>query len=218
MKAHVITIMDNPKSIKVAGRCINSEPKLKIKYHEAFTPKDNLNEIFKRNDIKDLSRFHANEWGRPDRQMAAFLSHLYVWKQCLIDNENTLVLEHDAIITGDIPENLSFNKVITLGKPSYGQYNTPKFLGVGPMVQASYTKGAHGYVVSPAGAKALLDKAKTHAETTDIFLNLGNFPWLQEYYPWAVEVRDTFTTIQNSKGCRAKDLSHMLKPTEYEII
>jgi len=40
--------------------------------------------------------------------------------------------------------------------------------------------------------------------STDIFLNLDWFPWLQEYYPWPVEARDNFTTIQNQTGCLAK--------------
>ena len=187
---------------------------LKFRFFDATTP-DDLDYYTEKVYFKNLD--HNPKVNRK-AVMATFMSHLNILTEIFNSKENTLVLEHDAIVIGDIPQNLSFNKVITLGKPSYGNYNTPKFLGVGPMVQASYTKGAHGYIVSPAGAKALLDKAKTHAETTDIFLNLGNFPWLQEYYPWAVEVRDTFTTIQNAKGCRAKDLSHMLKPAEYEII
>ena len=94
----------------------------------------------------------------------------------------------------------------------------PNFLGSGPLVQKRYFGGAHGYIVSPSGAKELLKKAETNAGPTDTFLNLDNFPFLQEHNPWLVEARDTFTTIQNERGCRAKDLSHMVEPNKYEII
>jgi hypothetical protein len=40
------------------------------------------------------------------------------------------------------------------------------------------------------------------------------FPWLEEYYPWPVEVKDSFTTIQKTEGCLAK---HGYNET-YEII
>ena len=36
------------------------------------------------------------------------------------------------------------------------------------------------------------------------FINLNNFDWLQEYYPWACFAADTFTTIQKDDGCQAK--------------
>ena len=56
--------------------------------------------------------------------------------------------------------------------------------------------------------------AKISPGPTDTFLNLDNFPWLQEYYPWIVEAKDNFTTIQNENGCQAK---HNYNET-YEII
>ena len=209
MSAYVITIMDNPQSIQAAARCIASgqlQPnKVHIKHHHAFTPKDNLTDLLERNGIKNLENFKNDQrYSRLDRCIAAFLSHLYCWKQCIIDNEFTLIFEHDAIMIGNLPEKLWFDKIITLAKPSYGKFNIPTKLGVGPMVQAQYTKGAHGYMISPEGAKELLEKAKTDAGPTDTFLNLNNFPFLQEYYPWIIEARDTFTTIQNQQGCAAK--------------
>ena len=77
-------------------------------------------------------------------------------------------------------------------------------LGVGPLTTKKYFPGAHAYMVSPTGARQLVDKSKTHAKPTDIFLNLGNFPWLQEYYPFVAKADDSFTTIQNKNGCTAK--------------
>ena len=43
MKSYVITIMDNPRSVKVAKRCIESGKKfgVEVEHHPGFTPKDN---------------------------------------------------------------------------------------------------------------------------------------------------------------------------------
>ena len=47
-------------------------------------------------------------------------------------------------------------------------------------------------------------QAQIYARPTDVFLNRDVMPWLQEYYPWPVECRDSFTTIQKTEGCLAK--------------
>ena len=46
----------------------------------------------------------------------------------------------------------------------------------------------------------------TRGAPTDVFLNIETFPFLEEYYPWPVEVRETFTTIQRKEGCLAKHM------------
>ena len=219
MKAVVITIEDNPKSIQSASRCIASAPYLKIKHHKAITPDDDIEKLLEINKIKNLNNFkNDTRYSRYERCLSAFLSHLYAWKDCIDNNEPTIIFEHDAVVVNQIPQFFKFNKVMTISKPSYGRFNIPNFLGSGPLVQKRYFGGAHGYIVSPSGAKELLKKAETNAGPTDTFLNLDNFPFLQEHNPWLVEARDTFTTIQNERGCRAKDLSHMVEPNKYEII
>jgi hypothetical protein len=37
-----------------------------------------------------------------------------------------------------------------------------------------------------------------------LFINKTNFPDIKELYPWVVEAKDGFTTIQKAKGCTAK--------------
>ena len=81
---------------------------------------------------------------------------------------------------------------------------TTNLYNFGPLIHKRYFGGAHAYMVAPEGAKLLIEKAKTDAGPTDVFLNIHNFPWLQEYYPWIAEAKDSFTTIQKEKGCLAK--------------
>jgi hypothetical protein len=130
------------------------------------------------------------------------------------NNETIVVFEHDAIVTGEVPVNMPFEGCMTFSKPSYGKFNTPIKLGVDGLVQKQYFGGAHGYMINPKGAKAFISKAKTNASPADVFINLNNFPWLQEYYPWVCMAVDGFTTIQKEDGCIAK---HNYKDG-YEII
>ncbi len=203
MSAYVITIADNPKSQQVANRCVESGKKvgLTIAKFRGFTPKDDLSSVLTMEGI-NTSGFHS-EYSNYANVVAAFLGHYHLWKLSVAMNEIIFIFEHDAVITSDLPS-MVFDKVVNMGKPSYGNYNTPTTLGIQPLVHKPYFGGAHAYMVAPEGAKLLIEKAKTDAGPTDVFLNVHNFPWLQEYYPWIAEAQDSFTTIQKEKGCLAK--------------
>ena len=115
-----------------------------------------------------------------------------------------MIFEHDAVCEGFIPEFIAYDHCISLGFPSYGKYNTPTFLGAGPLTSKRYFPGAHAYRIKPSGAKQLIKWAQFEAGPTDVFLHLDRFPWLQEYYPWPVKADDSFSTIQKEEGCLAK--------------
>lgn len=204
MKAFVITIEDHVKSVQAAKRCIKTAKKfgLDVETFKAITPKDNPKKMLEARDIP-LQPFNEI-WSRTQNCMAAFMSHYSLWEMSVNLNENIIIFEHDAVMIGSLPEDLQFDKVITFSKPSYGKYNTPTQMGVGPLVQKAYLGGAHGYIVSPEGAKELIEVAHTNPNSTDVFMNTNNFPWLEEYYPWVCYAADSFTTIQNEKGCSAK--------------
>ena len=126
-----------------------------------------------------------------------------MWQKCIELDEEILIFEHDAVLTGPIP-NAPYTFICSFGKPSYGNFNIPQTLGLNPLTSKRYFPGAHAYGIKPAGAKILIDQAKTDAGPTDTFLHLDRFNFLQEYYPWPAEARDNFTTIQNINGCLAK--------------
>lgn len=196
--------MDNTLSNQAAERCVKSGAKygLGIKKHTAITPKDNPEELMKSKNI-DPEAF-KEVYSRHENCMAAFMSHYSLWEKCAFTNKDFLILEHDAVIVNHIPNTTALEHVGTVGKPSYGKYNTPAHLGWGPLTQKRYFGGAHGYIVKPSGAWALMEQAQIKAAPTDVFLNLDTFPWLQEWGQWSVEARDSFTTIQKTEGCLAK--------------
>lgn len=203
MKAFVITIKDNEQSMQVAERCIKSAAKhgLEVEHHWATTPKDNPHLILHKKGIQPA--FFHEKYSRPENCMAAFLSHHTLWEKSVKIKDTVVIFEHDAIVTGPIPTE-SFNGCMTFSKPSYGRFNTPIKLGIDGLVQKKYFGGAHGYMVNPEGAKKIIMKAKTCGAPTDVFLNVDNFPFLQEYYPWVCMAADSFTTIQKEAGVQAK--------------
>ena len=202
MKSYVITIKDLPKSVDIAQRCINSVKGHNVQMFEAFTPKNKPEALL---ESEGLPTKHFKEkYSNYENCMAAFFSHYTLWKWCAQEGIEYQIFEHDAVAVNDIPLVIPYDKVISLGKPSYGQYNTPTSLGVNQLQSKQYFPGAHAYRLKPEGAKELIERAKIDAGPTDIYLHLGRFPWLEEYYPWPVEARDHFTTIQKEEGCLAK--------------
>ena len=214
MRAFVITITDNPRSVKSAERCIASGAKhgLEILKFDAFTPDNDPVRFLENHGINPDS--FKEKYSRSLNCMSAFISHYSLWELSRELKETVVVFEHDAIVTGPVPVDVEFDKVMTFSKPSYGNYKTPIKLGVDGLIQKEYFGGAHGYMVKPEGAHFLISEAARRAQPTDIYLGKHNFPWLQEYYPWVCMAADSFTTIQNETGCGAKHNNN----DKYEII
>jgi len=212
MKSYVITIMSEPKSVESAQRCIDSMPEYDIQMFEAITPKDNPIQIAKDKGIP-LKLFQEG-YSRVENCIAAFLSHSTLWEKCYQDKEEYQIFEHDAVAVNSIPSFIAYQGCISLGAPSYGKFETPQNIGVGPLRSKQYFPGAHAYRLKPVGAKTLVSRTKIDARPTDIYLNIHSFPWLEEYYPWPVVVKESFTTIQKLEGCIAK---HGYKG-KYEIL
>lgn len=219
MQALVITILENEESVESAARCIASGDKhlTEVTMFPAITPSNcDVDALMKEEGIPE-KLFFTTLYSKPQYAMAAFMSHYSLWKKCIEDNIDLLILEHDAVFMNFVPDPKLLGKVTSLGAPSYGAYNTPKHIGLGPLTSKAYFPGAHGYVVKPEGAKELVEKAKVCAQPTDIYLCRANFPDIKEYYPWCIEARDTFTTIQQELGCQAKH-SYKKDAKAYKLI
>lgn len=202
MKSYVITIKDLPQSVQSAERCIASMPEYDVQMFNAITPKDNPLQILK--DKGMPQHWFVEKFSNLENCVSAFLSHYSLWEMCAGGKEEFQIFEHDAVCVNNIPKLINYKGCISLGKPSYGKYKTPPALGVNNLISKRYFPGAHAYRLKPKGADALIAMAKEYARPTDIFLNTDLFPWLEEYYPWPVIAKDSFTTIQKTEGCIAK--------------
>ena len=204
MKGYVITIMDNERSVQVANRCIASADKFDVRVSKwaATTPADDPKSIMA---AEGLPYANFDEiYSRTENCAAAFLSHYSLWQEAIRIDEDILILEHDAVFTGPLPNYYGFKGCVSLGEPSYGKYHTPRFLGINQLTSKKYFPGAHAYIISPRAAKVVVSRAKSQAAPTDVFFHIDRFPFLQEYYPWPVKAKDSFTTIQSERGCLAK--------------
>ena len=205
MKHYVITIEDNPKSVEAAERCIASGKKfgLEIEKFAATTPSNtDIHALMSQHKL--LEQGFSEVYSRKDNCIAAFLSHFRLWVEARDTKQEITVFEHDAVVIDNIPNNIPYKGCINLGKPSYGRFKTPAQLGVNSLTSKAYFPGAHAYRIKPEAANTFIVQAARQAHPTDLFINIQLFPWLQEYYPWPVEARDNFTTIQNQAGCVAK--------------
>ena len=205
MKNFVITLLDNEKSVQAANRCISSGLRFnfEIEQFKAFTP-HTCNEFIKKQKINVIG-FSNNIYSREDNAKACFSSHFALWQLCAETNQEITIFEHDAFIIDIIPST-PYQGCISFGKPSYGKYNIPKTLGRNTLTSKRYFPGAHAYRIKPNAARIFIDAARLEAKPTDIFLNTQMFPFLEEFYPWPVETRETFTTIQKKQGCLAKHM------------
>ena len=196
--------MDNPESVRVAERCIRSAAKcgVEVEKFPAITPAQDPTILAADKGIP-VENF-KEIYSRFENCLSAFLSHFTLWEKCVDENESYMILEHDAYFIDQPNVFMQFDRAINLGQPSYGKAQRPMKLGINPLTSKQYFPGAHAYMIKPSGARSFIQRARIDAGPTDVFLHKGRFPWLQEYYPWPVQARDTFTTIQKPDGCWAK--------------
>ena len=227
MKSYVITIMDMEKSVKAAEKCIQSaaEYGVTVEMFPAITPKDDPSRMMEERNIPTIG--FNEKWSRTERCMAAFLSHYSLWKKCEEEKDQSyLILEHDAVFEGNIP-NISMLEVntepllVSLGEPSYGSYKTPSTIGLNKLQSKHYLPGAHAYMINYKAAHQLVGRAKNDPAPTDVFIDNRRFYFLHEWSPFPITVKDTFTTIQREIGCTHKHSYKKVMGTgkgKYDII
>ena len=191
------------ESEKAAARCITSASKfgLRVELFRGVTPKDHPIRLAEELNIPTEN--FREKYSRYENCLSAFLSHRRLWEWSAHNNEEVLIFEHDAVVTDPIPD-VPYRGVLSYGHPSYGKWVTPSTLGVNKLVSKQYLPGAHAYRVKPEAARVLVNQSTHHAAPTDLYIRNDLFEFVDEYYPWPVVVKETFSTIQQEAGCLAK--------------
>lgn len=215
VKAFVITLTDLEESMQVAQRCIWSAKKYgaEVKVFDAVRAIDA--QAARESAGIPIDGFRG-KYSRLNNVVACFMSHYALWNQCAESNKNIFILEHDAVFVNSIPT-VDFKGLLSLGKPSYGNYRNPSMIGVNELTSKFYLPGAHAYMLKPYAARALIEKAKKEACPADVFLHKDRFSFLEEYYPWPVEAKDSFSTVQNETGIQAKH-QYQNAPDLYKLL
>ena len=170
-----------------------------------------INLDFKINNIK---RFGG---GNVDSELGTFISHYRLWERCFREGKNIIIFEHDASLIKpfDIKELKSFDgDVLNLGKPNWGNR---VWEGVGLYkrninnlkTETDWEKekwysesnedwlfGAHAYLVTPIGAKKLIDSAnKNGILPADVMIRLDVVS-ISDLLPHPFEQRKNISFIQ----------------------
>ena len=208
LPAYVIRIEGLARSEEAAARCIESAVKydMNVETFDASTPETLGADSTGQLDMEKGDFSQSVEYSQDGRVQACFLSHFLLWRISMDSGVPVMILEHDAVFHAPIPQGRY--KVCSFGKPSFGMFTKAHSDGFHPAFSkggGSYLGGAHAYVVTPKGAKALVKEAREKGFcATDLYLSRLRFPWLKEYFPWPVHVEETFSTVQQRRGCVAK--------------
>jgi len=204
MKAYVVTLDKMIESVDAAIRCIKSANEYGI-HPEMYSATTKYESVEKAKKYKLKIRDFDRSWSVFEAALGNFVTQYELWHKAAKSNELTLILEHDALFTAPLPE-FEFDTIISIGIPSFGAFKTKP-----PGVHKSFSKpggylpGAHAYIINSIGAQELIRVAQTKGMLPcDIFLNIEDFPNIQELSPGIVKADDSFTTIQVQKGCLAK--------------
>ncbi|CAA6819274.1 MAG: Beta-1,4-galactosyltransferase [uncultured Thiotrichaceae bacterium] len=137
------------------------------------------------NDIEDSTYQSMSQgWERSLRrsELACYLSHQQSWETVLKDNQPTLILEDDALLSRHVPTLLStlvncrFCDLVTLevrGRKKIVAKQGETLTKDHQLFKLYQDRtGAAGYVLWPSGAKKLLNKARTVAPAlADAFIS-----------------------------------------------
>lgn len=222
MKSFVITVMHNQRSLDSAIECIESckkfgfEPQL----YPAFTPKDNPHQVI--DDMTGRKCYSRLKYEpRPECVAGTLASQMSLWYRCAADNEDYLILEHDARMVNPLPTE-EYDGCMTLGKPSWGHPPPETKTGVQYLPEYTNFYGNHAILMKPEGARKILSyfsdprDERPVLDPADMFLAQHRFPFLQKYVPYPFIVEDNFSLIQ--QWGQSVDIKTGINKDTYEVI
>ena len=167
-------------------------------------------------DLKTGLRLTHYKTANHSNRVACMISHMRCWQKAIELNQTIVVLEHDALFTDTLcPEDLTSEwkgGIIGLNDPRGATRRSQEFhrkvssyVGLQPVPSVDDwdvpqgLAGNSAYMISPKGAKKLIDKVREIGMwPNDALMCKQMFPWLQVVYPY-------YTTIQ--KGLKSTTTS-----------
>lgn len=172
MKSKIIRLKDIELSRRIAKECIVAAKRFNIKLEE-FDAINGLEfmdhfEKFSLRPAKKFKKFRAGVFG-------CFLSHYYLWKECVQSKEPYLILEHDGFFIKPLPSDICerFQDVLKLDSenPYSKDYSRAITEQENNQLEISdiyrndqivemagyYSVGAYAYIIKPHAAKNLID-------------------------------------------------------------
>jgi glycosyl transferase family 25 len=175
MKYKIIRLKDNPISEKHAAECVEQAAKfgIEVSYFDAINGLEYQSHLTTLN-IHPKYKFKKGKAG----VYGCFLSHYYLWRQCIADNVPYCILEHDGYFIKPLPADMldHFTDVLKLDGEnpftkhydhiinsqnaqtvSIQKYHNPDAKFLHKNQTGNYMRGAYGYIIKPHAAKIIVD-------------------------------------------------------------
>lgn len=219
MKGYIIYLSNSSHSVEVASETLSEiKPYFDVELFDGVD-KYSVWQEFIDSDLKinDISRFGG---GFYDSELGAFMSHYKLWNKCIESDENFMIFEHDAKIDPNsenlylIHDYLNFD-LVNLGKPNWGNriwegsgivkreicnnnHNLHKPEQGECQCNSQWLFGAHSYIISPSGAKKLIESTKKHGILpADLFIRQEVIT-IHDLLPHPFTQKETFSLIQRN--------------------
>jgi glycosyl transferase, family 25 len=182
IKSYIIRLKNNAISEKYADLCVSQAKRfgVDVRYFDAVNGLEYPQHL---NKLKISPRYKFKK-GRAG-VFGCFLSHYYLWQQCVKDQQPFLILEHDGYFIRPLPDNIldQFTDVlklddldpyskhydqviqaqrdqeITVSKYHNTQAKTQREGSdfVGKIGTGNYMRGAYSYIIKPHAAQKLIN-------------------------------------------------------------
>ena len=182
MKTYIIYLKDNEFSAKMTDEAIKSLESFGIEYElfDGVKGREGIKVLSDHNRYPS-AYFEFDEW--TDGTIGCLASHYLLWDKCAKQNEPFLILEQDAVVVrdprliinkvnkvchldGHLPFDLErknhfdyYNKKVKEDREGLREYPKSKFYNgkVNKLIPEGCFKGAYGYIITPEGAKDILN-------------------------------------------------------------
>jgi GR25 family glycosyltransferase involved in LPS biosynthesis len=185
MKSYIITMLGHELSEQLSAQCREQAARVgvNVEIFQAIWGREYQQHLAKLNiklGKQKLSKMTLGHYGN-------FLSHFYLWMQCVQDQVPYLVLEHDGWLMRPIPQDIfsqfddvckldcfspwmkqdgGYDVVVDQDQTSpvtvYSILDIPKITGYSDPLRfkkraGCYSSGVYAYIIKPQGAKKLID-------------------------------------------------------------
>jgi len=223
VKAFVITLRGNEYSERSAARCIESAAGngVEVSIFEAVPAEQSLAVMHAHALIWTWPQ-DAVQWcvktglrkhpygGRLEPRIGCAMSHYLLWQKCVLFDEPLLILEHDAVFIGPLPE-FEFDGACQINDPRgatpRGDYWSDEMAKRGPGVwpktkifsdtRPDGLAGNSAYLIKPGAAQHLITKChQVGLWPNDAIMCRQLVSCLQELYPFVTRVEQTESTTR----------------------
>ena len=162
-----------------------------------------------KSNMKAVARYRPESWGQywqlTDTEIAVFESHRAIWERIALLDTAAVVLEDDVILSRQLGQSLSmleglreieFIKLDAAPGPArLGSAHTVEGLELRPILHA--LPSAAAYLLSPRGARSLLDRSMQYCDHVDDFLTRPYRGFRAVQLCPAMAIQGMFCDVQN---------------------